>query len=152
MSSCMSIHYEDGSYVAIDELPMELVGYDYGSDLVAVWNEVVALASDLDLGDLESFVCSEDTYIEVGDYQEAIEEAVEEGEDERVSELRARVRALLPDHDPLAILNIVRPLVAQLEAGVDRDLAEIVLVDLRAYELALIQAGEKGRRVFIAPF
>lgn len=153
MSRCRALHYDDDTYVELGpDAPLLYRDYDYGSTIPVVWTEIAALGKELGAGDLDRFVCPEATYRAVEEIEEEIEEAEEEEEPERVAELRAALASRLPTHDPNEILVVVRAVVEQLEREPESRLAELALVDLRGYEIALRHAAREGRRVFLTPY
>ena len=156
MSICRAIHFEDDTCVELGpEAPAIYRSYDYGSDIPHVWAEVAELGRSSGLGDLDRFVCPDGVYQDAEELLEELEEAEEEGEEERAAELRARLGELLPAHDPNEVNAVVRGLIAHLEAtpkAIGHDLTENVLVDLRAYEIALGRAATEQRKVFISPY
>lgn len=156
MSICRAIHFDDDSYVELGpDAPAVYRQYDYGSSIGAVWTEVADLGRRLGLGDLDRFVCPDEVYQEVQELQEELEEAEDEGEEERVEELRKELGGRLPAHDPGELNALVRGLVDHVEAAPDAlgaDVAESVLVELRAYEIALDRASAAARKVFITPY
>ena len=153
MSRCMAIHTADDIYVELGpEAPRVYRGYDYGSYIVGVWNELAALGRRLGLGDLATFVCPEDAYLESEELREEIDEAQEEGDERHAERLRETLVGLLPSHDPRVALEVVRGLIAHLEREPESDLANASLTDLRAYKIALSRCAADGRRVFITPY
>ena len=152
MSRCMAIHFEDDSYVELGpDAPQVYRGYDYGSNIGHVWDQITALGRRLGLGDLDAFVCPEEEYLDLEELQERIEEAEDEEDEELAALLRTRLVARLPSHDPEVMLKLVRGLIAHLEREPEGDLAEIGLTDLKGYEIALSRCAAEGREAFISP-
>jgi hypothetical protein len=133
----------------------DLAYRNYGVSVADVWKPLGALAERLGLERLERFLCPPSTYLEIDDLSEQVEVAEARGDAARAGKLRARLSKLYPSHDPSQVRAVVRSLAAHLQTSTaesDRDLADIVLFDLEAYDHALAVAVAENRRVFIRPF
>lgn len=153
MSGCRAIHYEDDTYIDLGlDAPPLYEEYDYGTTIYDLWNEVTSLSKALGLGDLDQFVCPEDTYLAVEDLREALDEARDANDEESVRALTRKLGERVGSHDPAKLLSVVRGLLRHLEGVEPAHPAAPAVVDLKAYKIALAQAAAEKRRVFISPF
>ena len=155
MSRCRVICYEDGEYVPLPAAAPEVyTRYDYGSEIVRFWDDLVALGEQFGVGSLERFSCPEDPYRRWEELEELVEDAEEEDDRTRAASLRTEMEGLLPAHPPSEILVTVRDLISRLEADPAAlgDETEIASLELHAYELALEKARGESRRVFLTPY
>ena len=167
----LSIELHDGDkqfYMPRDDHSLEVDGTwvdpgMMGDGIPYAFDRIAEVCAALGVRDLKEFVLPEGLQAEIEELEEELEELEEEGgEENEVAELRSRILAVQPWHEPTPCLDTIRALIAELKGDLVQDPEEVggaYLPDavglpryfvwhLRAYEKILEEAEEKGWKFY----